>query len=192
MARRVGWLPLVCLAVLVALTVQVVQHDGIVMVDLHLRSWVANHQIGPVRSALTVVTDIVSPPVEIVAVMVYFWRRRRDRFRTAAVTVIATQAIVIVMKAVIARPTPVHVSFFYGDYPSGHTAMLLTCAGTVIILGEFSTTTTRRLWAATGVATAAIMACLIYVQGHWLSDTLASVALASVVLWLLAATATDR
>lgn len=168
------------------------QHIGIVHADLHIRSWVAAHQIRWLNHALTVVTDVVSPPVEILAVLVYFWRWRRPQLAPAAVVVLGTQAVVIVMKALVARLTPIHHSMFYGDYPSGHTAMLLTCAGTVLITGGITATRIRTAWITTAIATPVMMVMLIYTQGHWLSDTLASVGLAAVALWLLAVTTTGR
>jgi membrane-associated phospholipid phosphatase len=192
MARRTAWVPVLAVAVFVILTVQVVQHDGIVHADLQIRSWVAAHQIRTVRNTANLLTDIVSPPIEIVVLLIYFWRRRRPQFRAAAIAILGTQAVVIVIKAAVGRPTPIHASRFYGDYPSGHTAMLLTCAGTVLILSRVTGPRARRLWAATAIATVVMMTALIYAQGHWLSDTIASVALATVSLWLLAVTTTDR
>jgi membrane-associated phospholipid phosphatase len=70
--------------------------------------------------------------------------------------------------------------------------MFLTCAGTVLILSRVTGPRARKLWAATAMATVVMMTALIYAQGHWLSDTIASVALATVSLWLLAVTTTDR
>jgi undecaprenyl-diphosphatase len=131
---------------------------------------------------------VLSPEVDIVVFLLYARLSPRVRFLAAAATVVAATAAVIVLKATVGRPLPTRPSHFYGGYPSGHTAAILVCAGAAIILSDLDERRRRQCWVATAAATTLVAVSLLYIEVHWLSDILASIALAAAVLWVVAVT----
>jgi membrane-associated phospholipid phosphatase len=166
----------------------VVQGNGIVVTDRHVVSWVDAHQVRWLHLLADFVTDVLSPPVDVIVVLVYAAFKRRVRRVSMVVVVVVMSASVIIFKAAVARPTPLHPSQFYGDYPSGHTAALLICAGAAILLTDLTAHRAKQLWVATAAATLIVAMSLIYISAHWLSDVAASVALSVIVLWGTAVT----
>jgi undecaprenyl-diphosphatase len=173
---------------LVVLTVEVTSGTGIVSADHRVLEWVNRHQVRWLNRTCNVTTDVLSPPVDVIAVLLYAAFKKRVRRRSLVVVLLVMSASVIGLKRSVGRPTPLHPSRFYGDYPSGHTAGFLICAGAAILLTDLATRRAWQLWAVVAVATVAIGASLIYIDVHWLSDILASLALSAIVLWGVAVT----
>jgi membrane-associated phospholipid phosphatase len=180
--------PLVAAAVLAFLTVDVVRDDGIVAIDLHVRSWTSSHQVHWLHVLADLTTDVLSPPIVVLAFLIVAAVSRRIRLWEATAIVVVELTAMISMKAAVGRPTPLHPSHFYGDFPSGHTVTALTCAGAAILLSDLPTRWARRLWVTVTVATTVLAASLIYIGAHWLSDTIAAVALGVLILWAVAVT----
>jgi undecaprenyl-diphosphatase len=168
--------------------------NGIVSTDLRVRAWVDGHQVHWLRQATDVITAVLSPPVDLLALGVYAAISRRVKLRDAVCVAAALIVVVVGLKAAVGRRTPLHASRFYGDFPSGHTASLLICAGAAVLLSRLPTRLRNRLLVAAVVATTVVAASLVYNDSHWFSDVLASYAISAVVLWVVAVTrpANDR
>jgi undecaprenyl-diphosphatase len=170
------------------LTVQVVHGNGIVTTDLRVRSWVDGHQVHVLRQAADAVTTVLSPPVDLLVFGVYAAISRQVKFRDALCVAVILAVTVIGMKDAIGRRTPLHPSRFYGDFPSGHTASLLICAGAAVLLSRLPRPRRNWLLAAVLIVGTVVAGSLIYNNSHWLSDVLASYALSAIVLWAVAVT----
>jgi undecaprenyl-diphosphatase len=101
-----------------------------------------------------------------------------------------TAAVVVGMKYAVGRPAP----FLAGSgsagrsFPSGHTAATLAFLGAAVVVATRPGARRRRLLAGAVVLTVLCAACLVYADYHWLTDTVASVALGAAVLSALVAT----
>jgi membrane-associated phospholipid phosphatase len=111
----------------------------------------------------------------------------------AVATLAVLELLVYVSKSLIARPGPgerTDLSSYPGYFPSGHAATSAVATGVVIFLA-FVWTSTRRLDTASlaGQVGAAVMGLLAVLRAvvedfHWLTDGIAGVLLASIVLTL--------
>lgn len=178
--RPPGWLAAVALVVVVALTAQVVADVGIVVVDRHVRDWVLGHRVADLQQVCRFFTDVISPPVDVAVLLVLgaWWRR----LPAAIVTVAALAAGVLSLKYGVGRPNP-DSALSSQAFPSGHTASVLACAGTIVALTPVSGRLRKVLWVAVGCLTTVIAAALVYMNVHWLSDVIAGAAVAVLVLW---------
>jgi len=178
---------------LFALLAALVDRQGRVLhVDLRVQTWVFDHYHSiPHQIAVTMV-DLLSPPVTAAAlVIVAAALSVRERSPVAIVTAVAvvavTAALVLGLKYGLGRPGPGSGGGSTpdgGSFPSGHTASLLIFIGTLGLL------LTRAWWrvvwfAVMAVATCVLVGSLIYINVHWLSDTIGSVFLAAAVLALV-------
>lgn len=179
--RPPGWIAAAALVVLVALTVQVVLGDGIVVVDQHVRNWLLTHRVVDLEQACRFLTDVVSPPVDVAVLLLLglWWRR----LPAAVVTVAALAVAVLSLKYGVQRPNP-DSGLSAQAFPSGHTASALACAGAAVQLAPVSARRRRSLWLAVGGLTTAVAAALLYMNVHWLSDVIGGAAVATLVLWL--------
>ncbi|HYO32370.1 MAG TPA: phosphatase PAP2 family protein [Nocardioidaceae bacterium] len=111
----------------------------------------------------------------------------------AVATLAVLELLVYVSKSLIARPGPgerTDLSSYPGYFPSGHAATSAVATGVVIFLA-FVWTSTRRLDTASlaGQVGAVVMGFLAVLRAlvedfHWLTDGIAGVLLASIVLTL--------
>jgi membrane-associated phospholipid phosphatase len=189
--RPALWLSLAGLAGFVALLVLVVV-GTVDALDHHVEHVVDRHQVHAALTAARVLTDVLAPPVDaallVVGAAMLSWRERNRRaFRTALVVLAAVAAAVLSVKYGVARPLPHSPSWAGGQgFPSGHTAATLALLGTLAeLVAVRRPTATRALRTAVGVLTVLVAASLVYAGYHWLTDTLASVALGLGVLGLL-------
>lgn len=109
----------------------------------------------------------------------------------SAGVLVATAVVVVGLKHVVARPGPAggDLDGYAGYFPSGHTATAAVCAGLVVldVLVSLGATVARaRRPALRAAALVGVVVAVSTVLGgyHWLSDALASLAVASVVLVL--------
>jgi undecaprenyl-diphosphatase len=186
--------PLLALAALVVLTVMVVTGSGIVTVDHQVQRWMIDHYRPKASHAASSLTEVLSPTVDVVLLALYGLVRGRRTLLPALSMILILAVVVLGMKYGFDRVQPDGARPARGDYPSGHTASVLICGGTAVVLSRLTGPARPVLWAAVAAATAAVGTSLLYINAHWLSDVLASVAIGVIALWGLTVTrrANDR
>jgi undecaprenyl-diphosphatase len=200
-ARRALAISLAAAAVFAAVTVAVARGDAN-RLDSWTWFWVVFHRHHPAVTVARLLTDVLSPPVDIAVLLVAAWRtaRRRTTWRPLLVAVGAAAAVtaaVLLVKGSLGRPPPpvrgippavALAQSHGGSYPSGHTATVLVGYGTLVLLGTAPGSMRRRLWlAAIGLLTLLVGASLVYAGYHWVSDTIGAVPLAVALLAAVAA-----
>jgi undecaprenyl-diphosphatase len=197
--RPVVWLGIGLLGY-AALVVMVVTAEGLAEEDRPVLGWLTGHR----RPAVTAVMEFVSSsavavlvPVAVLTVTLAIGVVRHA-WRPWATVVLAFGGASVVsqtVKALIRRPRPDTAAMLGSpasgwSFPSGHTLLTSALLGALVLIA-WQTTTTLLLRAA--LTAAAVSAALLmglsrmYLGDHWLTDVLASYALAVAVL---AATAT--
>src|SRR3954465_7173759 len=142
-----------------------------------------------------IVTDVFQPVVTTAALLggaAVLARRRRDitPLAVAIVVVVAVSAVVLGLKYAIDRPLPHSHGHGQRGFPSGHTAAVAVFLGALAVLaGGHDSRLRRRLLGLAGALTVLVVVGLVYAGYHWLTDTLASIALSVAVL---AALTVDR
>src|SRR3954454_12340539 len=142
-----------------------------------------------------IVTDVLQPVVTTAALLggaAVLARRRRDitPLAVAIVVVVAVSAVVLGLKYAMDRPLPHSHGHGQRGFPSGHTAAAAGFLGTLAVLAAgHDSRLRRRLLGLAAALTALVVVGLVYAGYHWLTDTLASIALSIAVL---AALALDR
>lgn len=184
--RRYLIATLVCLALLIVLTVAVV--SGITeSLDVSAREsfrpdlmWGddqkrANHVLTWMSSRNMLVLLAVG------SAAVSLWRLTLWPVVQAVSALALTGGLVFVLKFLVHRadPTGAHASLG-GSYPSGHSAVLLACVGTIVMLASCPT----RWWQWTGcLALESVLAiAMMYVALHWLTDIIGGALTAGVGL----------
>jgi undecaprenyl-diphosphatase len=158
--------------VLVAVT------GGDLAVDTSVRAAAAAHEGAHWLGAANVVTDVLSPPVDVgvlvlVALLTGVRRASVRPVLVAGVAIVALSAVVLGLKYGLGRPSPRPITHpDGGSYPSGHTAATLVCYGTA---ARLLVTRRRSAWLLVAAATAAVAAALVYARYHWLTDVVGSV-----------------
>lgn len=188
---------MVCAAALVTLTAMVVAGTGVVALDQQVRTLVRAHRLPGLVHAGRTVTTVVSPVVDIAIFALFslvLAARRRSwaPLRLALAALAALAVAVLSLKYAVSRPMPSGRHFALGDFPSGHTASLLICAGAALLAVGPSRAARWAGWAVVSALTGLIGLLLIYINAHWASDVLASVAIGVGVLSLLAAARTSQ
>jgi membrane-associated phospholipid phosphatase len=181
----------VCLSAFLVITV-LVATSTLDHADSHLRDAVDRWGRGRYWRPVDRVGDALSPPVDAfvlaLGALVLSLRRRSRRPLLVAIGVLAALgAVVLTMKYGIGRPGPRDTEAHGGSFPSGHTAAVLGCYGTLALL--LSAPRTRRrvaLLAVTALLTVLVGAALVYDDYHWLSDVVASVTLGIALLIVVA------
>ena len=183
-ARSTLWIPLVTVAVVVALTVDVVHGGRVVTLDLRVRNFLSLHYHPLVFHVAERFTEVVSPTVDVIALIVYGLSGGRRRRHAVLAVVAALVVVVLGMKYAVHRPPPYGPRHSRGSFPSGHTASVLICAGSGVLISGLR----RWCWAIVALLTTVVAGCLVYNDYHWLSDVVASVAIGVTVLWGLSVT----
>lgn len=127
-----------------------------------------------------VVAVFVIPIVVIVALLLF---RRPWAALYFTVSIIASAAIVQVLKTLVGRPRPedMLVVSDFGSFPSGHSANAATLAVTLGIVFV-----RVWIWIAGSLYTVIMMASRTYLGAHWLTDTIGGMLLGAgvaVLLW---------
>lgn len=183
-----------CLLVFLALLVLVAVDSPVGSLDHAVRDALVSHPDRPLLGLADDVTDVLSPLADAIVLTVgaaaVAWRRRRlGPLVAVALTGWVMVAVVVGVKEALGRPAPfpTHPASG-GSFPSGHTAAAMVCFGSLALL----VATLRPRWTATLVTAAAaitvvVATALVWANYHWLSDTVASIALGVallVPLWL--------
>jgi membrane-associated phospholipid phosphatase len=193
--RRLLLLSIVSFACFAGIVLLVATSIGVDRVDESIRAAADQHRHDPLRDAADLLTDVVSPTVDAVVLgLVAIWlaARRRSWVPLIAATTTAwlVALTVVSLKHLVGAAAPASENATGTSFPSGHTAMALTCFGVLTLLMTRPGTTARRTClAATAALTLLVAAGLVYAGFHWLSDTVASTllgvgALALLELWL--------
>ena len=187
--RRPLLLTAAALAVFVALLVLVAVDSPVTSLDQHVYDGLLRRPHRPLLDQAKHLTDVLSPLVDVLVLgagaAAVTWRRRE--LGPLVATGIAgwfMVLVVVVVKHAVGRPNPSPVPATHGgSFPSGHTAAALVCFGALALLLALE----RPRWLApmlgsAAVITALLAGALVYSGYHWLSDTVASIALGVGVL----------
>ena len=159
--------------------------DGL---DGAVARFAARHQTDAGLAAARVLTDVFSPGVDALVLLlgggVLARLQRRPRPLVVAVVVLLlVSAVVLGIKDAIDRPLPHSHGHPDEGFPSGHTAATLCFLGTLALLASRARTPRRRrLLTGVAVVSALVVVALVSAGFHWLTDTVASVALGVAVL----------
>jgi undecaprenyl-diphosphatase len=185
--RRPAVLVTTGIAVFVVLTVLVWTGtvDGL---DYAVARFAARHRTGAGLSAARVLTDVFSPGVDTIvlllgAAVIGGLQRRVRPFAVAIVVLVLVSAVVLGVKDAIDRPLPHSHGHPDEGFPSGHTAATLCFLGTLALLASArDSLRRRRLLIAVGVLSGLVVLALVTAGFHWLTDTVASLAFGVAVL----------
>ncbi|MEO7423205.1 MAG: bifunctional DedA family/phosphatase PAP2 family protein [Ornithinibacter sp.] len=192
-------------AVAAALADGVREGNGLAAHDVSVTQWVLDHRLPALDVAARALTFAGSEVVIgglTVALLGYLWWRCRDR--AAALLVAAAMgvsgALTLGLKALVARPRPpaeavlgsVDTSF---SFPSGHTLNTAVFLGVTVLLALYRLGLGARVRAAAATVVGALVASIgvglsrVYLGYHWLTDVLASGAIAVAIIAVAAGTA---
>ena len=189
--RRALWLAAAGLLVFVVLLVLVATGaaDG---VDVAVASWARRHRAGGPLLAAQVITDVLSPGVDAMVLLIgAALISRRDQswrpLRVAVVVLLLLAVTVLALKHAVDRPLPRATDTRHGlAFPSGHTAATLVGLGTLAsFVAARRPDLASSLRAAVLSLTLLVAAALVYARYHWLTDTLGSMALGVAAIGLL-------
>jgi undecaprenyl-diphosphatase len=190
-ADRWRWVAIACLALFLLLLILVVVGDPLDDLDQSVRAAVDAHRSARLTTVARRVTDVLSPGVSalmlaLISGAVALRRRHWWPLAVGGVSGWLMGATVLTVKEVVSRPGPIPNSHAV-SFPSGHTAAALVCYGTAVMLA-LPRNSHRRRWLLSGVAalTTTVAAALVYDDYHWLSDVVASAALGTAQLVVLA------
>ncbi|MGZ4686615.1 phosphatase PAP2 family protein [Oryzihumus sp.] len=188
------WLvPAVLVLALALLTVAVVTHSRVTLLDARVSGSVPRHGTFPALDRLaTLVTTVAQPAANVaVAFGVGVLVAARTRSWRALVPPVAAlgllTATVLLGKTLIGRPGPPgsEVQADWGYFPSGHTTSALVCVGVVaLMLTGLRPRWQGRALVLTGAWTLVVGWALVWKHFHWVSDVVAGILLGSLILWL--------
>jgi undecaprenyl-diphosphatase len=195
--RRAAVVVLAGLAIFVALTALVAAGtaDG---VDRAVARFAGRHDSSAAVRVAQLVTDVFDPVVDAIILLAgaTFLGLRRQVHRPVLVAlgvVAAVSLLVLTVKYAVNRPLPRSHGHGANGFPSGHTAATLAFLGTLsLFISDGDLVRRRRLLLAVGAVTSVVVAALVYARFHWLTDTLASVALGVAVVAGLLLARLDR
>ena len=185
--------PLAVIGFLVFLALTIVVWTGAADgLDSDVANFAARHQTSAGVNAARVLTDVLSPPVNIAllligAALLARLRRSWTPLVIALRVLVGVSAVVLGVKHAMNRSLPHSHGHPALGFPSGHTATTLCFLGTLALLASTrSPRRRRRLLTIVGVVTALVVLALVSAGFHWLTDTVASVGLGVAVLALVA------
>lgn len=189
-----GWLRPAGLALIFAIvTLQVVGHGRLVELDRAVRSAVLSAVTTPVGGELRALAlgvcdlanwQVAGAVLAVVAVAVSVRTRSPRPAIVAAGAGGGALAVVVPLKAVIARPGPFTRSGGSGFFPSGHTVTGLVCFGTAAVLIGLVVGPRARRWCVRGAIGLGLLVAvaLVWCDYHWVSDVVAGAALGGLLL----------
>ena len=193
-AGRSRWLvPVGLVLALALLTVAVVTHSWVTVLDAGVAGSVPRHGTFPALDRLaTVVTTVAQPAANVaVAFAVGVLVAARTRSWRSLVPPVAAlgllTATVLLGKTLISRPGPPgsEVQADWGYFPSGHTTSALVCVGVVALtVAGLRPRWRRRALVLTGAWTLLVGWGLVWKHFHWVSDVVAGILLGTLILWL--------
>lgn len=153
-----------------------VRGGGIPAIDRLARSWVAEHQVSVVFTALNVIKDLgswtVAVPLVLVIAAVLSLRRHSPRPLITAGMAIVGLAAITVLQASVARPGPSGAGppAVSGAWPSGHAVTVVVAALLLVAFLPTRGTAHRVALGLAGLLVAVVAFALVYCGHHWLSD----------------------
>lgn len=195
----------VAVAVAATLADGVREGNGLAAHDAAVLQWVLTHRtpaLDIVARTLTFVGSEVVIGGLTIAVLAYLWWRRRDR--TSAVLVAAAMGtsgvLTLGLKALVARPRPPAAAMLGAvdttfSFPSGHTLNTSVFLGVIVLVAIHRFGLANRMTTAAWTMVAATLLALgvgmsrVYLGYHWMTDVLASLAIATAVIAVAAGTA---
>lgn len=189
----------------VALVIQVMNNVGIVGLDAQVEKWflsIRNPFMTIFNIVLAVIFGPIALPIIIFVVTVLWIIFAKHAWRPlilAGFTGLGVVAIQIITR-IVQRPRPPVGSMLFGQdatfsFPSGHVSGTADFCLILAYLIVSRKPTRRRIAVATVIATIVISSQVIsrvYLGYHWLSDTLASICLAMIILGIVIALDTWR
>ncbi|GAA2743781.1 hypothetical protein GCM10009868_18900 [Terrabacter aerolatus] len=186
---------LLLLAGLVVLTLSVERGGAAIRLDDRVLALTPGRGNGPVvpdllaRAVVQLATPVLSVAVVGAVTMAVCLRTGRwTPLWLAGPAIVMMATTVLLGKAHIDRTLPNVSDMAGGDgsYPSGHTATAFVCASVAAVLVSRLWPPRKAMaWAAALVWTGLVVASLLWLHFHWVSDVVASLLLGSLVLWLL-------
>lgn len=171
------------------------QQIGLGQLNLPILTWMLNHRSDTVTSLAKIITSIANPYVftVIVGFIVIGWiMLKREVWRpvvlASAVAIAAGTSTLLKLVFMDARPPQIDMipTFEYDfSFPSGHTigvAVFLLILGYLVYSRKYSV---QKFWAwivAAIVGTGLIGFSRLYLGYHWLTDVVASIGLALIIL----------
>lgn len=172
------------------------EQDDLSRLDTPILEWLAGHRSPAATTTLTWVTNLFGPVVLpiLVGVGCLVWARLSRSWRDPLLLVgamVAATAISSLIKLVVARPRPpeglmtvsgVESSF---SFPSGHTigAATLVLVSGYLVWSRRRSRTVAVVWTTAALAVTALVAfSRLYLGYHFVTDVLAAICLAVVVL----------
>src|SRR3954451_11047244 len=175
--------------VVVTALVAVGATDGL---DSAVRQFADRHHSAAGVTAARLLSDALQPAVDAIVLLagagLLAHRERRLRpFALAAVVVGSVSAGVLAVKYAVDRPLPHSHRQGALGFPSGHTAATASFLGVLaVLLSARRPAVRRRLLVLVAGLTVLVALAVVYAGYHWLTDTLASIALSVAVLGTLA------
>jgi membrane-associated phospholipid phosphatase len=181
-----------CIAILVASSVDVTHHGVVARADPHIAYWSYRHITGALHVACEAVTQLGDAGLLAVLVVVALAGlvRARRRFDAAllAVSAGATAVLTSAMKEAFHRDRPIYVDPVHGpksfSFPSGHSSGAFTVYLLLAILLTVGLSTRVRSWAIAAACALAtlIAASRVLLPVHFLSDVIAGTAIGLAVV----------
>jgi undecaprenyl-diphosphatase len=183
--------PVVC----AVLSVMVATSEGLAEGDRPVLRWLTGHRTAPVTRLMEVVSSpavavLVPAAVFAATLAVGVVQRRWGPLATVALAFGGASVLSVSIKTLIRRARPATADMLGTpasgwSFPSGHTLLTSALLGAlVLLLWQRTSRPTLRIVATTAAVAAALLMGLsrMYLGDHWLTDVLASYALAVSVL----------
>ena len=173
------------------------ENGDLAVLDRPTLTWLVDHRDPVLTAVMTAVStvggEVALSVIAVLAVAGLAWRRRFDEALLLGLALGAAESLSLVLKHVVGRPRPPAASVVGPvettlSFPSGHTIGTAAFALALAYLWWRRGPSPRRALAgalAAGGATAVMAASRLYLGDHWLTDVVASVALAGGVLALV-------
>ena len=142
------------------------------------------------------VADLLSPGVDaaVLAIGAGLVAHRRRRWRpvvVAAVVLVLVTTVVLSVKYAVDRPLPHSHGRPDQGFPSGHAAATAAFLGVLALLLARCRRELSRLLAVAAALSVVVSVALVYAGYHWLTDTVASMALGAATVGLATLAARD-
>ncbi|MDO8107166.1 phosphatase PAP2 family protein [Isoptericola sp. b441] len=158
--------------------------------DQPMLTWVLAHRLPVMTTVSLVGGEVVMSAIAVLTVAVLAWRRRYSQALVLGGALALAEGLSVVVKHVVGRSRPPSSAVIGPvertlSFPSGHTIGTATFALAVAYLWWRARPRLGRALlglAGAGAATALMAASRLYLADHWLTDVLASTALAAAVI----------